>query len=401
MGKALYGVFNGLNDIFNQVDEIRHENIYGIFLRYSRSAEMKRSIDYRKKYDELICYIIKNRNQFISNKKSLNYYIMKNKNVIIDEENQIHDTLLERSSYYSSKNIDDEIESITEEIFESLKISTELIIKRIVQRSLDSEFRGDIKNKYKTAEETSVINLTIKDEIVKVEILKDEVSKVKNVMSMTKEIVYIDDPYVIDDLNKVMRSGFFLNFEGKNHRDTLKEKLLRDSKDLLETIKTDEKLKDIYTKLEYIKLGELKYRNNIARYEADDLSINAENIAAGLKTFVIIKTLLENGSLENDGTMILDEPEIHLHPKWQLLLAELIVLIQKVFNMHILLNTHSPYFLHAIEVYSKHHGISKKCRYYLTELDEEEKTAHIKEVTGNTEEIYKLLAEPFDTLELI
>jgi len=192
-----------------------------------------------------------------------------------------------------------------------------------------------------------------------------------------------------------------LNFEGKNHRDTLKEKLLRDSKDLLETIKTDEKLKDIYTKLEYIKLGELKYRNNIARYEADDLSINAENIAAGLKTFVIIKTLLENGSLENDGTMILDEPEIHLHPKWQLLLAELIVLIQKVFNMHILLNTHSPYFLHAIEVYSKHHGISKKCRYYLTELDEEEKTAHIKEVTGNTEEIYKLLAEPFDTLELI
>ncbi|NLI62683.1 MAG: hypothetical protein GX362_04710 [Methanosarcinaceae archaeon] len=209
VGKALYGVFNGLNDIFNQVDEIRHENIYGIFLRYSRSAEMKRSIDYRKKYDELICYIIKNRNQFISNKKSLNYYIMKNKNVIIDEENQIHDTLLERSSYYSSKNIDDEIESITEEIFESLKISTELIIKRIVQRSLDSEFRGDIKNKYKTAEETSVINLTIKDEIVKVEILKDEVSKVKNVMSMTKEIVYIDDPYVIDDLNKVMRSGFF------------------------------------------------------------------------------------------------------------------------------------------------------------------------------------------------
>ncbi|NLI62684.1 MAG: ATP-binding protein [Methanosarcinaceae archaeon] len=192
-----------------------------------------------------------------------------------------------------------------------------------------------------------------------------------------------------------------MNFEGKNHRDTLKEKLLRDSKDLLETIKTDEKLKDIYTKLEYIKLGELKYRNNIARYEADDLSINAENIAAGLKTFVIIKTLLENGSLENDGTMILDEPEIHLHPKWQLLLAELIVLIQKVFNMHILLNTHSPYFLHAIEVYSKHHGISKKCRYYLTELDEEEKTAHIKEVTGNTEEIYKLLAEPFDTLELI
>ena len=49
----------------------------------------------------------------------------------------------------------------------------------------------------------------------------------------------------------------------------------------------------------------------------------------------------------------LDEPEIHLHPAWQVIFAELIVLIQKEFNMHILLNTHSPYFLNAIEIYAE------------------------------------------------
>lgn len=77
------------------------------------------------------------------------------------------------------------------------------------------------------------------------------------------------------------------------------------------------------------------------------------NISTGMKSFIIIKTLLQNGSIDENGIIILDEPEIHLHPEWQLKFAEIIVLLQKEFGLNILLNTHSPYFLNAIEVYSK------------------------------------------------
>lgn len=59
-----------------------------------------------------------------------------------------------------------------------------------------------------------------------------------------------------------------------------------------------------------------------------------------------------NGTIEFNGTIIRDEPEIHLYAEWQLLFAELIVIIQKEFGVHILLNTHSPYFLNALEVYT-------------------------------------------------
>lgn len=62
---------------------------------------------------------------------------------------------------------------------------------------------------------------------------------------------------------------------------------------------------------------------------------------------------------------ILDESEIHLHPEWQLLFAELIVMLQKEFNLHILLNTHSPYFLQVIEVFAEKYGVDDKCEYYL------------------------------------
>lgn len=58
-----------------------------------------------------------------------------------------------------------------------------------------------------------------------------------------------------------------------------------------------------------------------------------------------MKVLLKSGALDAGGTIILDEPEIHLHPAWQLAFAEIIVLLQKELGMHVLMSTHSPYFL--------------------------------------------------------
>lgn len=134
-------------------------------------------------------------------------------------------------------------------------------------------------------------------------------------------------------------------------------------------------------------------------YRTSELNgtLEMSNLSTGIKSFIILKTLLRNGSINDNGVVILDEPEIHLHPEWQLKFAEVIVLIQKEFGVNILLNTHSPYFLNAIEVYVKKYGIEKKCKFYLT--DDNEGRTNIKDVTDQTELIYEKLARPLQDLE--
>ena len=97
--------------------------------------------------------------------------------------------------------------------------------------------------------------------------------------------------------------------------------------------------------------------------------------------------------------LVLDEPEIHLHPEWQLAYAELIVLLQKKFDLTIVITTHSPYFLDAIDVFSAKHEVSDKVNYYLAENDG--KVSYLKNVTDHIDAIYKKLSDPMQELENI
>lgn len=116
-----------------------------------------------------------------------------------------------------------------------------------------------------------------------------------------------------------------------------------------------------------------------------------------MKTFYLLKKLIENGTIEPNSPVILDEPEVHLHPEWQLVLAEIIVLMQKYMNLNFLINSHSPYFVRAIEVYSTKYAIDSKTKYYLAKIEND--LSEFEDVTGNVSEIYKILAKPFQKIE--
>ena len=376
VGKVLWSVFNGFYEIdekvYNEkvselkkiIDEIIKENVY-----------KNLSTDYNSFFE-----IFNSTGEKIAIE-----FLKENKNYSEDEIKIII------NNYKKDLKIEN-ISKFVQEINETLKISDKEIIKVIVSRVMNKEFHNQI-NAVFSKEKMNIgeINLKIKDKEIDLKIENNEISDVQNYFLINKETMYIDNPFILDSYD----------FEDENHQTHLATNVfLENENSVISEIKVKKKLNNIYQKLNSVLSGEiLENKNSKFVYRKNGEDIDLKNLSTGLKTFAIIKMLLQNGTLEENGTIILDEPEIHLHPEWQLKFAELIVLLQKEFGMHILLTTHSPYFLNAIEVFSERHKINDKCKYYVAE--NEGNSSIIKDVTGNTREIYRKLARPIQDLENI
>lgn len=93
----------------------------------------------------------------------------------------------------------------------------------------------------------------------------------------------------------------------------------------------NKRLEDIMDLMNRVVSGNVLKRQRYM-YQIDgniSTELDISSLSTGLKAFVIIKQLLLNGVLNEKDVIVLDEPEIHLHPEWQLIYAEIIVLLQK------------------------------------------------------------------------
>ncbi len=131
----------------------------------------------------------------------------------------------------------------------------------------------------------------------------------------------------------------------------------------------------------------LKEQKTGFEYVHEHYSLHLSNLATGTKLFAIMKTLIDKGAIDDNTILILDEPESHLHPEWQNIFAELLILLVKDVNCRILLTTHSPNFLLAIEAFMYKHSIVDKCNFYKTQFNNDNETVDYV-LTNNTNEIY-------------
>jgi len=101
-------------------------------------------------------------------------------------------------------------------------------------------------------------------------------------------------------------------------------------------------------------------------FERKKKKISLLNTATGIKYFGIFQILSQNNYLNKNTVLILDEPEVHLHPKWQLEMAKIIVELVKN-GVKIVVNSHSPYMIEALKRYSELEEIENKINFYLAE----------------------------------
>lgn len=127
-----------------------------------------------------------------------------------------------------------------------------------------------------------------------------------------------------------------------------------------------------------------------------DDAIQIKNVASGMKIFLLLYRLIENGSLKENSWILIDEPESNLHPDWHLKLAEILILLKIKMNIRIILSSHSPYFMRALEVKMADYGILDCGTFYL--MEERNQGFVAKDVTAHTEEIYRQLYQPLELL---
>ena len=108
-----------------------------------------------------------------------------------------------------------------------------------------------------------------------------------------------------------------------------------------------------------------------------------ENLSMGMKSLALLRMMVLRGALSRQDVLILDEPEVHLHPAYELT---------------VLVTTHSPYFLKALDIYSRKGEIADKTTFYHSRFEPQTGGCVFDDCRGDLNKIYQSLYEPYAEL---
>lgn len=104
----------------------------------------------------------------------------------------------------------------------------------------------------------------------------------------------------------------------------------------------------------------------------DGQSFNLKGAATGIISFSYILQLIKNGWIDDGTLLIIDEPECHLHPQWIVDYARMLVLIHKNMGAKILISSHNPDMVSAIQAIARKECVLDMTNFYLSEKVSEE-----------------------------
>ncbi|MDI6048691.1 AAA family ATPase [Flavobacterium sp. XS2P24] len=212
----------------------------------------------------------------------------------------------------------------------------------------------------------------------------------KNLETYYKEAYYIESPLIIDEsLQRFVGKDNFQSYSRSRQ-----EELAKSLSNPIQVNTLD--YSNIYNKVSEIINGEITIDLlDGVRYKKNNQDIAIKNTAVGIKSFGIIQLLLKNNRLNNRTLLIIDEPEVHLHPIWQVKFAEILVILSKDFDIPMVLTSHSPYFIEALEGFVKKYKYEKSTNFYFAEKNEDGLSSKIIDVTKDITPILSSISGAF------
>ena len=396
VGKILFSLFNALSDIDEKINEERLREIEStnriIMLNYLGTFDLTRG-----RANQRAVYNAREIKKYLYNQ-------LKNSGYVEDEEiYEIVNTVLEDKK--SDDNISDKnnylemVNEIYKNTREIMRLPERIIILEAISGYFNNVFYSQMQSLSGEEKQDAIITLEIKGKQNKIYFEKNTCKEFTGKINIVHKAIYIDNPFVVDELPK---------YNELDPMNQMLERLLYTSyregglEGIIEVVRAKEKLSDLSAMLQNVVEGDIIKDQNDEFYLRSDKynePISLHNLSTGMKSFVILKMLIEKGCLKDKDVLILDEPEIHLHPQWQIAYAELIVLLQKQFDLSVVITTHSPYFVDALNLFSCKYGTDKKVNYYLS--SNQNNTVTLDKVTDNIDLIYKKMATPIQMLDTL
>lgn len=389
IGKVLFTIFKSMKDIDKKIEQEKKSRIFRIISSIIQSKSIRNDIHVgaRRQSPSLIARrmteaILEHING--ENETELDVFI----------RNYVQETNL----YKNEEEIQSFMDECINKVVAIIKIPDKVVMSEVITRWFNVVFENQISPLTNEGAETE-IELTVRKMNIRYLLEANKCVNWESETNLWSDVFYIDNPFVMDKID-----DFFP--DGKKTEEELLKFLENDQDDIFDgiydAVMAQEKLREIYELFDGVIEGEFTKNQDgepSIRLGNCEKPLSLKNLSTGLKSFALIKMLIEKGGIKFEDVLILDEPEIHLHPEWQLIYAKLIVLLQKEFKLSMVITTHSPYFLDAIDVFSSAYNVSENVHYYLAENEGD--TSFLRDVTGNIDEIYKKLSEPMQKLETL
>ena len=156
--------------------------------------------------------------------------------------------------------------------------------------------------------------------------------------SSIEDITYVESPVYLHILDTLRMSSSVptKSFRGMSgslqkgnipyHLGDMAEKILSTAEDLLGLFQStgyQQQLDEIKELIEGDFTVDKKSKQ--LHFRRNDISIPAVSVASGIKSFGVLLRLLQTDNISTSKMLVLDEPEIHLHPEWQINFCKFIV----------------------------------------------------------------------------
>lgn len=370
--------------------------------RYKEDLQESKEHKLNEKFNNLFFFI---RNLLVHNP------ILKNTDDIyflIEDESDIDEKLLNLDRlialFKNNTQIDEKtiqkIEKTLEEIY-TIRNEPENINKYIesaLNKVFISEFDSSIL--LDGEDEGEITLLENKLELIKIKVTRENkiflLSDIEPIQ--IKDATFIESPLILNNHDLLIKSQSGLNINKRNIERLGIPYTTLHTKDLFDKLKKisfslffdDDFEENILREIQQIIDGNIIYDNQKRDfiYSKGQKNISIKNTASGIKSFGILQLLLLNGVLNKNSILILDEPENHLHPIWQLKYAKLLVIFAKN-GITTLIASHSPYMIEALKRYSDIEDLGEVTNFYLAENS-------IILPKDRLSDIFRTLEEPFE-----